>query len=224
MTTAADILTQYEPLAWKLAHRFKGSGVPMDDLLQAARMGIVIGWERYDESQGSLTSCLYLHARSEIIGLCREMSRAVSTKSRQADKLLADVRRMTKIVEAEGLAGAEARQEVTERLGRPIEKVETAVMIMTPSGPPMESECGVLDDEQDLDTEVRRRVLVEAMSKLKPREAEAVRRMFVEGQSGPKAGIEMGCTGERVRQLSRAGPEKLKKDLAQRGFDFSDLV
>lgn len=229
MENRAQILARYEPLARKVAGRFRQSGLPMDDLRQAARLGILVGIDKFDVGRTdgdprALTATLALWARHEVQRACGMGSRPVSTTSGAFRRLAVDVKREMALAEAKGLDGAQARQAASDALSVPIGRVEMVVAVMTPSGPPQEDECGVVDDAPDLDADRRREILVSVMAGLDERERRAVMGHDIEGLSWPVLGREMGISGERVRQIATQARRKMRADIEARGLSLSDLL
>lgn len=75
-----DLVVRHLPVARSLAARYAGRGVEIDDLRQAARMGLVKAARRYDPSQGEFLSYAVPVANGEMRHCFRELARGVRTQ------------------------------------------------------------------------------------------------------------------------------------------------
>ncbi|GGU13187.1 sigma-70 family RNA polymerase sigma factor [Nocardioides albus] len=72
-----DLVVRHLPVARSLAARYAGRGVEVDDLRQAARVGLVKAARRYDPSQGAFLSYAVPMATGEIRHCFRDLARCV---------------------------------------------------------------------------------------------------------------------------------------------------
>lgn len=79
-TLRADLVVRHLPVARSLAARYAGRGIEIDDLRQAARMGLVKAARRYDPSQGEFLSYAVTVANGEMRHCFRELARGVRTE------------------------------------------------------------------------------------------------------------------------------------------------
>jgi len=79
-TLRADLVVRHLPVARSLAARYAGRGIEIDDLRQAARMGLVKAARRYDPSQGEFLSYAVTVANGEMRHCFREQARGVRTE------------------------------------------------------------------------------------------------------------------------------------------------
>lgn len=80
---AADVLLRvHEPLLLHLAKPFLHRGLPLDDLLQCARIGLCTGARKFDEGHGTrLMSYAGWHIRDEITGAIAATSKTIKLSS-----------------------------------------------------------------------------------------------------------------------------------------------
>lgn len=223
--TPADILAQYEPLVRKVARLFLGSGLPWDDLCQAAREGILIGIRRYHgewDDTARLTKCLHMNARVKVQDLCDEISRPVRL-TRNARANIVAAKKAIICAEEFGFQGAEARRIAAEELNMSIKKLDAIVGISQSAGPPMEDDA-FEDVEQDMDADRRRALLAEVMTDLTPRQSQIIQGAILDGKRQTDLGEEIGISGSRVSQILAETMAILQKRLTAKGLNFSDLV
>ncbi|MER7555562.1 sigma-70 family RNA polymerase sigma factor [Nocardioides sp. NPDC126508] len=79
-----DLVVRHLPVARSLAARYAGRGVDVDDLRQAARMGLVKAARRYDPAQGAFLSYAVPMATGEMRRCFRDLARSVRPQ-READ-------------------------------------------------------------------------------------------------------------------------------------------
>lgn len=82
-----DLVVRHLPVARSLAARYAGRGVEIDDLRQAARMGLVKAARGYDPEQGDFMSYAVAMANGEMRHCFREMARGVRTQGLDDDAL-----------------------------------------------------------------------------------------------------------------------------------------
>ncbi|MFE6649933.1 sigma-70 family RNA polymerase sigma factor [Nocardioides sp. NPDC057772] len=81
-----DLVVRHLPVARSLAARYSGRGVEVDDLRQAARMGLVKAARRYEPSQGEFLSYAVPMAKGEMRRCFRDLSRSVRPVPGQNDE------------------------------------------------------------------------------------------------------------------------------------------
>lgn len=72
-----DLVVRHLPVARSLAARYAGRGVEVDDLRQAARVGLVKAARRYDPEQGAFLSYAVPMATGEMRRCFRDLARCV---------------------------------------------------------------------------------------------------------------------------------------------------
>lgn len=106
-----DLVVRHLPVARSLAARYAGRGVEVEDLRQAARVGLVKAARRYDPEQGAFLSYAVPMATGEIRHCFREQARCVRP-SGEDDELLAQMGESDP-----GFERAEARVIVEQAIG-----------------------------------------------------------------------------------------------------------
>ena len=72
-----DLVVRHLPVARSLAARYSGRGIEVEDLRQAARMGLVKAARRYDPEQGAFLSYAVPMAKGEMRRCFRDLARCV---------------------------------------------------------------------------------------------------------------------------------------------------
>ncbi|MEI7058157.1 sigma-70 family RNA polymerase sigma factor [Nocardioides sp. CCNWLW239] len=106
-----DLVVRHLPVARSLAARYTGRGVEVDDLRQAARIGLVKAARRYDPAQGEFLSYAVPMATGEIRHCFRELDRSVRP-GRDDDSLIEQLSEPDP-----GFDRAEARMLVEQAMG-----------------------------------------------------------------------------------------------------------
>ncbi|GGR64636.1 RNA polymerase sigma-B factor [Nocardioides luteus] len=114
-TTYEDLVVRHLPVARSLAARYAGRGIEVDDLRQAARMGLVKAAVRYNPERGEFLSYAVPMAKGEVKRCFRELSRSVRPERLDDD----GTESATEIGEPDpGFDRAEARIIVDHAMGR----------------------------------------------------------------------------------------------------------
>ncbi len=204
-----ELTTSHLPLVQHLAGRYRDRGEPMDDLVQAGTIGLILAIDRFDPDRGTELST---YATPTILGEIRrhfrdrawairvprglqDLQRRVSTTM---DDLTAQLHRsptVREVAEALGvgtddvLAALEARQAyATETLDVDPE---------TGAGPV--ADLGEIEPAfTDID---ERETLLPLLAALPDREREIIRLRFVEGQSQTQIAQRLGISQMQVSRL-----------------------
>jgi RNA polymerase sigma-B factor len=110
------------PLARRMALRYSGRGEPLDDLEQAARLGLVKAVDRYDPGRGSFTSFAVITMLGELRKHFRDHAWAVRAP-RRLQELLVQIHH----TDAD-LSDAAHREDLAERLDTTIGEIDEAVL------------------------------------------------------------------------------------------------
>jgi RNA polymerase sigma-B factor len=113
------------PFAGRLARRYRGRGEPLDDLEQAARMGLVKAIDRYDPERGSFTAYAVMTITGELKRHFRDTTWAVHVPRRVQD-LTIEVNRARLELTAT-LSRPPTTAEIAARLGVSLEDIAEAV-------------------------------------------------------------------------------------------------
>ena len=100
----AELVKRYDGLAYALARKFRRPATSMDDLIQAARYGLINALDRFDPDRGVRFTT---YASSVIVGEIKHHFRDTSWSMR-----------VTRSVQNLYLHTSSAREELTHRLGR----------------------------------------------------------------------------------------------------------
>ena len=110
-----DLVVRHLPVARSLAARYAGRGVEVDDLRQAARMGLVKAARGYDPEQGAFLSYAVPMATGEMRRCFRDLARCVRPQQVADDERGPLIEQVGEI--DPGFDGAEARVLIGEALG-----------------------------------------------------------------------------------------------------------
>ena len=215
------------PYVPKVARRYRGCGVPFDDLLGAGNLGLVEAALRFDPGRGVkfVTYADWWIRKSILQTLERELGAVRLPRYRQQQlKLLADARRRfreergrdaeaTELPAWSGLR--EGDVEKLDRLGRNALSLDEPVR---PGGDRSLAEAILHDDDLDpQDSLIRRdsaRFLREILRTLSPKETRVMRLRFGFDGREPMTlraiGSELGISRERVRQLEGRALQRLR--------------
>lgn len=222
--TRIDEAIGYVP---KVARRYRGCGIPFDDLLGAGNLGLVEAALRFDPSRGVkfVTYADWWIRKAILQTLERELGAVRLPRYRQQQlKRLADARRRFREergrdAEASELQASSGLRErdvhKLDRLGR------NALSLDEPARPGAERSLGdaLLQDEDPdpQDRLIRRdsaRFLREILQALTPKEKRVMRLRFGFDGRDPMTlraiGRELGISRERVRQLEGRALERLR--------------
>ncbi len=109
-----DLVVRHLPVARSLAARYAGRGVEVDDLRQAARMGLVKAARRYDPEQGAFLGYAVPIATGEMRRCFRDLARSVRPQRETDDERGPLIEQVGEI--DPGFDSAEARVLVGEAL------------------------------------------------------------------------------------------------------------
>lgn len=226
--TPQQILKQYEPLANKVARRFKTSKICYEDLVQAARLGIWIGIEKFNPNRekSALTTCLTLYAMNE----CRELvqnSHIAALKTTKARKISSGILRHMPKARSMGFSEVEAREYVASELEVSVGDVEEVQSLMNPHSGVDELELreDEFDASKDLQEKNRNIILSGALGILSARERLVIERRVATDEKVILEDLasELSLSKESVRRIQRGAEEKMRRYLSEY-FSFEDLL
>jgi RNA polymerase primary sigma factor len=229
-------------LVISVAKRYRGMGLPFEDLIQEGNLGLVRAVEKFDPERGYRLSTYVTWWIRQAIG------RAISDKARtirvpvHAGEKMRKTTRTSNELSAE--LGREATdEEVAQRLGWKVEEVREAkeatpdatTSLNGPLGSGEEaSELGeFIEDERASDTagevmdKMERASFQEAIERLPERHRYVLLRRYGLDERKPatlaELGAELKVSRERVRQLQRQAEQMLKRHMLKTAGAGGDL-
>ncbi len=243
---ARDRLIQaFAPLAASVAKRFKpGPGEVDHDLLQEAKVGLMKAADRFDpERENRFSTYAVWWVRAEVQAYTRANSSIVRRpNSAKARKAATQIAALDAEIKADpGIDRAEAEAHLAEEIGVSIERISELrdqtmgrdYSLNTPAlGDSGEERIALLVDPnsledptplQELEIEILRRELVDALSTLPVRERDIVIATQLQDPPATLEGLGegYGISKERVRQLRERGFERLRENMSLKNLGAS---
>lgn len=194
------------PLVHHLAQRFRGRGEPYDDLVQVGTIGLLHAVDRFEPGRGSFTAFAVPTIMGEIRRHFRDRAWALRVPRRLQDlgRQVADAREEL----TQALGRSPTVQEIAVRLGTDadlvVEALETAGAYSTVPLPSWGEESdqpqlGFLDEGMELVEQ--RETLRPALARLPARERRILALRFVRGMSQAQIAAEVGMSQMHVSRL-----------------------
>jgi len=237
------LIRAYMRLAISMAHKYRRYGVPMNDLIQEASLGLMKAAEKFDPDRGvrfSTYAVWWIKASiQDFVMRNWSIVRTGSTSSQKS--LFFNLRRVRAKMEREAMAAneelslAELQQDIAVTIGVPLRDVEMMDARMAGSDLSLNAvqadEDGrewietIEDESEATEDEVagsqdRNRLQIwlnDAMQVLSEREQMilAARKLAEDPRTLESLGQELGLSKERVRQLEAAALKKMRRHLVE---------
>lgn len=232
--SAKNILVEHNlRLVISIAKRYRGCGLSFLDLIQEGNVGLIKAADKYDVSKGFRFSTYATYwIRQSISRALGDQSRTIRIPANVVE-LLSKIKKVSNEMSQE-LMRKPTDEEIAERLGVELEKVQTALdmsqatsSLDTPVDDDGETCVGdLLEDRhtengyENLVQEANHQIIEEVFNTLSKREADILRMRF--GINMDKAmtleevGAHYGLTRERIRQVENKAIRKLRNPLRAR--------
>lgn len=244
------LITAYMRLAISMAAKFRRYGVPMNDLVQEAGLGLMKAADKFDPDRGVRfsTYAVWWIKASIQDHVMRNWS-LVRTGSTSAQKsLFFNLKRVEAQImreSGETLDSHQVTEKIATEIGVSVRDVEMMQGRLSGGDFSLNAQQGgdedgrewidVLEDEtmqgseqvdEARDSEVLKTWLEEAMDGLNDREKLIVRqrRLSEKGRTLEVIGAELGISKERVRQLEVAALAKMRAKLERHGAEVRALI
>ncbi len=218
-------------LVVSVAKRYRGMGLPFEDLIQEGNLGLMKAAERFDPELGNRFSTYAIWwIRQAIVRAIEDKGRAIRLPVHAGEKARKAGRTRNEL--SAQLGREPADEEVAERLGWTVGEVrilsglllEVFSLDRSVGAEEDSTELGeFLEDEQAsgiaeaVIREVENTRLKDSMGEMSARERHILVRRYGLGERAPatlaELGDELGITRERVRQLQRNAEHRLRRRL-----------
>ncbi len=234
-----ELTVSHARLAVRIASGFKGSGLPLTDLIQEGNVGLMQAAERFDPERGvrfSTYATWWIRAAIQNF-LLHNSSMVRATTTPQRRRLFFGVRRMRARLESgfDGYLTEDAREHISKTLNTNVEEVTAMEVYLSRSDQSLNTTVGLDDglELQDLiaadgpspeeitvrerDGAARAAWIKKALSSLSPRERQIISRRFLGERRITLAeiGESFGVSKERIRQIEGRALRKLRAALVE---------
>jgi RNA polymerase primary sigma factor len=218
-------------LVVSVAKRYRGMGLPFEDLIQEGNLGLIKAVERFDPDRGNRFSTYAIWWIRQAIGRALEdRGRAIRLPVHAGEKARKAARTRNEL--SATLGREPTNEEVAEKLEWSVSEVGAAIDLLTDIASldqPVGGEDGSTELWEFLEDERASKVpeavirkmentqLKESLEKMSARERHVlVRRYGLDNQEPAtlaELSAELGVTRERIRQLQRSAERRLRRQL-----------
>ena len=214
------LITRYLPLARRLAKRHQTTGVPLEDLVQVANVGLVAAVDRFDPGRGVAFSSFAVPViQGELKRELEKSGWAVRTP-RQLQQLMQRVRRSSEALTGR-LGRSPAIAELAAESGLSIEevrearRVELALLSQTEylgrraGGRRREDVERGVDERYDRIDEAS--TIARALAALTPQQRQVLHLSFIEERPQHEIADEIGVSQRQVSRIMRKAMERMQR-------------
>jgi RNA polymerase sigma factor (sigma-70 family) len=222
------ILREHLPLVRRIAARYRGLGLPDDDLVQEGMLGVLDACEQYDPERGTaFKTYAAMRARRAIGNALTDRGRLVRLPKQMVERRRAIARASTALMTANGRRPT--TEELIEATGLSAAAIVDAQSAgiepysldepITDDGSPLEAivaDATAVDPERALLTHDQAELVDAAVSHLPPRQREIVEKMFGFDQPAEpiaEVATELHLSAQRTRTLAIDALSKLREEL-----------
>jgi RNA polymerase sigma-B factor len=221
------LIESFIPVVRSIAYRYAGRGEQLDDLEQAASVGLIKAIERFDlDRDVELMTYVFPTVVGELKRHFRDRGWSVTVPrrlkelhyrlSRLIEELTATLGRSPTIAELAHEAGVE-EEEVVEALevGRAYASRSLTRALDSDEGGGAELIDLIDDEERGYEAAENRELLASGLKALDDRERRIVQLRFVEGLTQSQIAVEIGISQMHVSRLIRRALEKLSEEIEE---------
>lgn len=216
-----ELVQEFLPFGRRLARRYAGRGIPLEDLEQVALLALVKSVERFDPDRGvKFTTFAGRTIMGELKRHFRDHGWAVRVPRRDQE-LTVSIRNTTEILSQE-LGRTPTANQLAERLGESVDRIVAAMdaasayrsesfSVDSGAGTTAVREPG--QDEEGFDGVERRLVLSELLVELPERERGIIELRYFHGMTQSDIAGRLGISQVQVSRLLRRTLDRLRVGL-----------
>jgi RNA polymerase primary sigma factor len=185
-----QLILSCAPFAVALSKRCWGRGLPHEDLMQFAMLGLIDAVDRFDPSRGRLTTCVEVHVRKHILLGIAKSSSVIR-------------------VPVNEFWGHGPHQAEADRVRGGIISIDSGDLDLEEESSLLSDDTAAAVAEEEIWLHECRELLEPAMGSLSDRERQIVR-CRLSGMTLREVGTQIGLSRERVRQIMTVALDKIR--------------